>query len=127
MVALLPILHRWSGHLLALLGLAHTSLAVPTLLRRPDAETVWFAGTGLALLLLVFLNVAFRRWPHDAIVRRLCHGSNVAFSLFGGAAVLAVPEPQAYAVFLFILAQTLSAFGSMPKERDSSGSRSPAT
>ena len=114
MAASLPIVHRWSGYLLALLGVAHTSLAVPTLLRRPDSETVWFAGTGLALLLLVFLNVAFRRGAHDAVVRRLCHGSNVAFSLFGGAAVLAVPEPQAYAVLLFILVQTVSAFGVTP-------------
>ena len=116
MAASLPIVHRWTGYLLALLGVAHTFLALPTLLRRPDAETVWFAGTGLALLLLVFLNVAFRRGPQDAVVRRLCHGSNVAFSLFGGAAVLAVPEPQAYAVFVLILAQALSAIGATPKQ-----------
>jgi hypothetical protein len=103
--------HSWSGYLLALLGVVHASLALPSLVRSPDYETVWFAGTGLGLLLLVFLNVAFRRAPQDPVVRRLCHGSNLAFSLFGVAGALAVPEPQAYAVLLCILVQTASALG----------------
>lgn len=104
-------IHRWSGYLLALLGIVHTSFAVPTLLKRPDPDTVWFAGTGLALILLVFLNVAFRRASRDAVVRRLCHGSNLLFSLVGVAGVVTVREPQAYAVFALMFAQTIAAFG----------------
>jgi hypothetical protein len=49
----------------------HTSLAVPSLVRGPESETVWFAGTGLALILLAFLNVSFRRASGDRVVRRL--------------------------------------------------------
>ena len=107
--------HRWTGVLLALLGTVHTALAVPSLAKGPEPDAVWFAGTGLAMLLLVLVNVAFRRGgSRDAVTRRLTHAANVGFLGFGAIAVLAVGEPQAFAILVLLAAQALAAFGLPP-------------
>ena len=103
--------HRWAGILLALLGTVHTTLAVPSLAKGPEPDTVWFAGTGLAILLLVLVNVAFRRGGcRDVVTRRLTHAGNLGFLTFGAVAVLAVGEPQAYAILVLLAAQAIAAF-----------------
>ena len=109
--------HRWVGILLALLGTVHTALAVPSLARGPEPDAVWFAGTGLAMVLLVLVNVAFRRGGcRDFVTRRLTHAANLGFLGFGAVAVLAVHEPQAYAILVLLAAQAVAAFA-LPQPR----------
>lgn len=111
-------IHRWSGYLLALLGMVHASLAVSSLLKGPDRDTVWFAGTGLAVVLLVLLNVALRRGGfRDPITRRLTHAANLGFLGFGFAAVVAVAEPQAYTILALLAVQAATAFALLAAPR----------
>jgi putative Ca2+/H+ antiporter (TMEM165/GDT1 family) len=103
--------HRWAGILLALLGTVHTALAVPSLAKGPEPDAVWFAGTGLAMVLLVVVNVACRRGgSRDVVTRRLTHAANLGFLAFGAVAVAAVHERQAYAIVVLLAAQAIAAF-----------------
>lgn len=91
------------------LALAHTGYtAVAFGSWSPGA--VWFAGTGLGLLLLSALNLAARRAvPVPGPVARLAVVANAVGLLFGLGAVLAVPEPQAFVVLAGLAGLALSA------------------
>ena len=72
-------------------------------------EAVWFLGTGLGLLLLALMNLAHVGLgpcpqPTAVAVRYV----NWFFVAFGVAAVVAVPEPQAYVVLAALLGQALA-------------------
>lgn len=94
----LRIVHRLASGLLALIALTHAGLTW----RFYDAwspDAVWFLGTGLGLLLLALLNLShIGVEPCRQPTTRLVRATNWGFAVFGVAAILAVPEPQAYAV-----------------------------
>jgi hypothetical protein len=74
----------------------------------PDA--VWFLGTALGLLLLAGINrghigLSPCNMPTAPIVR----GANVLFAVLGVGAVVAIPEPQAYAVLACLVVQAVAA------------------
>lgn len=101
-------LHRGSSWLLAILALVHSALTF----RRGVGwapEAVWFLGTGLGLLLLALMNLAHVGLgpcpqPTAVAVRHV----NWVFVAFGVAAVVAVPEPQAYLVLAALVGQALA-------------------
>ncbi|MGH9660977.1 MAG: hypothetical protein ACRD96_20690 [Bryobacteraceae bacterium] len=71
--------------------------------------TVWFLGTGLGLMLLAVMNLAHVglepcRMPTAPAVR----AANWVFALFGGGAVVAVPELQAFVILAALVAQAIS-------------------
>lgn len=108
------LIHRSSGLLLLLLGLIHSALTA-CIYGDLGADALWFAGTGLAMVLVALLNMVVRRTgTSDAGVRLICHGANLAFLLVGVWGILAVGEPQAYVGFALHVAQTLSAFALFP-------------
>lgn len=79
----------------------------------PDA--VWFLGTGLGLLLLAALNVShIGEEPCRLPTTRPVRGANWVFLVFGGAAALAVPEPQAYVIVACLAAQALASRRTLP-------------
>jgi hypothetical protein len=106
--------HRVASGLLAGIALAHSGLTFvfyPTW----SPDSVWFLGTGLGLLLLALLN-----WTHVGIepcrlpTARLVRLANWAFVLFGIGAVVAVPEPQAFAVLAALVGQAVVARWTLP-------------
>jgi hypothetical protein len=79
--------------LLGVLHIAATFLIFDHLTQR----ALYFAGTGLAGIILAFFNFAtFRQTSADRLSHSLVHVSNGLMALFAVFAVLAVPEPQAY-------------------------------
>lgn len=101
-------LHRGSSRLLAVLALLHAGLTFRLGLGwTPDA--VWFLGTGLGLLLLALMNLAhvgLGPCPQPTAVA--VRYANWFFVAFGVAAVLAVPEPQAFLVLAALAGQALA-------------------
>jgi hypothetical protein len=101
-------LHRGSSWLLAVLALIHSALTF-RLGVGWSPEAVWFLGTGLGLLLLALMNLAHVGLgpcpqPTAVAVRYV----NWCFVAFGVAAVVAVPEPQAYLVLAALVGQALA-------------------
>lgn len=106
--------HRLASGLLGLLALVHATLTF-VIYRGWSADAVWFLGTGLGLLVLATVNLAHVgvepcRLPTAAVIRR----SNWLFALFGVAAVMAVPQPQAYAVLVGLLGQAVAGRWTLP-------------
>lgn len=85
-----------SATLCALLGVAHTIVTF-FLFHALSQRALYFAGTGLAILILVMFNVAIvQSTAPSRLSRNLLHGANALISIFAVLAILAVPEPQAY-------------------------------
>lgn len=101
-------LHRGSSWLLAIVALGHSALTFRLGVGWAP-EAVWFLGTGLGLLLLALMNLAHVGLgpcpqPTAVAVRYV----NWLFVAFGVAAVVAVPEPQAYLVLAALVGQALA-------------------
>lgn len=111
---LLRIVHLLASGLLALIALAHSALTW-RFYGAWSADAVWFLGTGLGLLLLALLNLShIGIEPCRQPTTRLVRAANWGFTLFGIGAVLAVPEPQAYAVLVALGAQAIVAHWTLP-------------
>ena len=79
----------------------------------PDA--VWFLGTGLGLLLLSALNIShIGVEPCRLPTARLVRAANWLFLLFGIAATVAVPEPQAFVLLACMCAQAVASHWTLP-------------
>ena len=80
-----------------------------------SSRAVWFLGTGLGLLLLAALNISHvGEEPCRQPTVRLVKPVNWLFLAYGVAAVVAVPEPQAYAVLLGLAGQAVAAHKTLP-------------
>ena len=106
--------HLGASWLLALLAVAHSALTA-VFYDRWTANAVWFLGTGLGLLLLAVLNLThIGVEPCRHLSARLVRIANPVFALFGVGAVIAVPEPQAFAVLLGLTAQAIAGQWTLP-------------
>ena len=106
--------HFLSTVLVCLLATVHSGLTwVVYEAWTPDA--VWFLGTGLGLLLLGILNITHLGIePCRRPTARLVRTANWVFAGFGLGAVMAVPEPQAYAVLLGLAGQAFAGLRTLP-------------
>ncbi len=79
------------------LGVAHTIFTF-LIFHHLTERALYFAGTGLAAILLALLNIA--TWcapaPPNRLSRSLTHAANALLAMFAVAAIIAVPQPQAY-------------------------------
>jgi hypothetical protein len=109
---MLRLLFWASATVCGLLGLIHTGVTFIAY-RSLTPGAIWFAGTGVGMLLLAVLNLsAWRTSYSDPFVRYSTIAANLAMSVLGLFAVKAVPEPQAFAVlasFIGLLITSLSA------------------
>ena len=76
---------------------------------------MWFAGTGLGLLVLAGINLAYIgvepcRQPTTKAIRI----ANYLMAAFGVAACIAVPEPQAGVVLAALVGQAVAALRTLP-------------
>jgi len=107
-----------SASICALLGVVHVGFTFANYEHLSPAA-VWFAGTGMALLLLAALNWVTLAGPTPRpAVRRLLVGLNLLMVIHAVLAVRAVGEPPAYVVLATCVGLTLSArFGSRDTRR----------
>src|SRR5512145_567414 len=91
--------------LVLLLGCGHI-LATPAFYPGFTAESLWFAGTGLALVFLGLFNWAIWRAPTQAGLN-LCILANTLASVYGLLIPWRVPEPQAFVAEIAFLAALL--------------------
>ncbi|MCA1591524.1 MAG: hypothetical protein LC754_02510 [Acidobacteria bacterium] len=108
---MLKIIHRICAYLLVALGVVHV-LFTFCAYERLTPGAVWFAGAGLALVFVGFLNIAHGRGAgRDRVVRVLSHVANLLCLALGVSSVVVVQEPQAYFGLLLIALLTLTAYG----------------
>ncbi len=103
-------MHQISSWLLVALGVVHTSLT-PMFYGRLSPGAMWFAGSGLAMIFVGFLNVALRRGAGgDRLARALCYSANLVTTVFGFLIVLVDSEPQVIFGLVLITVMTVTAF-----------------
>ena len=79
--------------LIIALGSLHSTLTF-VFYKEFSPRALWFFGTGLALVMLGFLNVANYRHGDDKTIRLLCAVSNLIFTALFTAASFIMFEPQ---------------------------------
>jgi hypothetical protein len=105
----LKTVHKIGSWLLVALGVVHTSLT-PMFYGRLSVGAMWFAGSGLAMIFVGFLNIALSRGAgSDGLVRILCHTANLMTSVFGVMIVVVNYEPQVIFGLVLIFLMTLTA------------------
>ena len=103
-------LHKISSILLVALGAVHTALT-PVFYGRFTLNALWFAGSGLAMLFVGFLNIALSRdVGRDRLIRILCYVANLLTVFFGFLMVTQNREPQVIFGFVLIVLMTTTAF-----------------
>ena len=103
-------MHKISSWLLVALGIVHTSLT-PMFYGRLSVGAMWFAGSGLAMIFVGFLNVALNRGAgRDRLVRTLCYVANIITAVFGAMIVVVDYEPQVIFGLVLIFLMTITAF-----------------
>ena len=104
------LLHRSASVVVAALGAVHAVLTF-VIFDSWSPDAVWFFGTGLSLVALAVMN-----WAHvglepcDLPTAPVVKYVNVAYAVFGLAAIAAVPEPQAFILAAAILLQAGAGF-----------------
>lgn len=107
-------LHVVASGLLLLLAVLHSGVTA-FLYDTWAPRTAWFLGTGLGLLLLAALNLShIGIEPCRQPTVRLVKAANWVFLVYGVAAVVAVPEPQAVAVLVGLAGQAIAAHATLP-------------
>jgi hypothetical protein len=92
------------------LGVGHTALT-PVFVPGLNQGSIWFAGGGLALLFLGFLNAARLATPDAPRLRQLCLAANgVALPWIVLVTVVVPDAPQPYIASVAILSVTICAF-----------------
>ena len=93
--------------LISLLGALHIGFTYLNF-DRFDMDAVWFLGSGVAIVLAGFLNIALTR-SSDSVIRGLAVGTNLIFLLGFTGATLMLPQPQVYfGALLFLIAALFS-------------------
>jgi hypothetical protein len=99
--------HKANSCVLAGLGPLHT-LLTSVFYPRLGMDALWFAGTGLGVVLLALLNQAVLLSPmRDGL--NLSLAANLAGLLYGILIVIKLAEPQAYFALAAFLAVTCGA------------------
>lgn len=78
---------------------------------RLTVGAMWFAGSGLTMVFVAFLNVALNRGAgRDRLVKVLCYAANLLTLVFGGMIVFVTTAPQVIFGLGLILVMTTTAF-----------------
>lgn len=106
---MLRTIHKIITGLIVALGLLHVSVTFFDY-DSFSVEALWFAGTGVAIILAGFLNlVLLRDVGRDKVVQILCVITNVVFAAMFASALLILPQPQVFfGLGLFVVATVFS-------------------
>ncbi len=112
--ARLRVVHLVVSCILALIATVHAGMTW-LFYRTWSPDAVWFLGTGLGLLLLAVLNLShIGIEPCRRSTARLVRAANWIFAAFGCAAVIAVPEPQAFVAGTMLVVQAIVSGWTLP-------------
>jgi len=118
---MLRTIHIVSSSLLAALGFVHTALT-PLFYGRFSLGALWFAGSGLTMIFVGFLNIALSRdVGRDRLVRILCYVANLLTVGFGLLFVTLDQEPQVLFGIVLIGLMTITAFTTGGARNNSGG------
>jgi hypothetical protein len=103
--------HKIVSGLIVALGFLHIGFTFHDY-DRLSLNAVWFAGSGVAIVLAGFLNIALiRGGGRDTVIRLLCFFTNLMFMLGFAAAAFMLPQPQVFfGLLLFACAAMISIF-----------------
>lgn len=95
--------------LVVILGLLHIAVTFHDF-DHLSMNAVWFAGSGVAIVLAGFLNIAMLRdVGNDRVICAMCIVTNVVFLLGFAGATFMLPQPQVYVgLLLFLVAAACS-------------------
>lgn len=106
---MLRTLHKISSSLLITLGIVHTVLT-PVFYGRFSLGALWFAGAGLAIIFVGFLNITLSRAiGHDRLAQICCYVANPLVVVFGFLLVTLDREPQVIFGLVLIVLMTSTA------------------
>ncbi len=88
-----------------LIGVIHVALT-PMFYPEFNLNAIWFAGTGLALIFLSFLNISAERVP-ERLILNLCILANFIFLIFSMLIIIILPDVQAWITLALALFVTL--------------------
>ena len=119
-------IHDIASYLLIALGAVHTALT-PVFYGRLTPNAMWFAGAGLAMVFVGFLNVILSRGAgRDSLARWLVYVANLLTLAFGAVTVVLDSEPQVIFGMLLIATITVAAFLLKVRNAPGSSRRSPS-
>ena len=107
---MLTAIHKVSSFLLIALGIVHTALT-RVFFQEFSIDALWFAGSGLAMIFVGFLNIVMSgEAGRDRLVRILCYAANLLTLVFGLVLIRLDREPQVILGLLLIAIMTITAF-----------------
>lgn len=107
-------LHLLASWTVTGVGLAHCAVTVFAF-HAWNERAVWFLGAGLGVLLVGTVNLAhIGLGPCRMPTTRFVRAANWAYLVFGAAALLAVPQPQAFALVLALGLQAIASRVTLP-------------
>lgn len=110
-------IHTAATVLIIILGLVHIGFTFHDY-NGLSMEAAWFFGTGIAIVLAGFMNIAMLRdGGKDTVIWAMALTTNVVFLLgFAGAAFM-LPQPQVFVGFLLFAGTTVYSFTINPKTK----------
>ena len=107
---MLKILYTLSVCLMITVGVVHTILT-PAFTFESVVGALWFAGAGLALIFVGFLNVSLMgNRDRNRATKALCHVANLMLTLYLIVLATVLAEPQAILALILSLIITGGAF-----------------
>ena len=99
--------HKIVAGIIIALGLLHVSMTFRGY-DRFSLGALWFAGSGVAIILAGFLNlILLREVGKDRVVWVLCLIANLTFAVMFVLALLLLPQPQVFVGAALFIAATL--------------------
>ena len=97
------LIYKTASYLVLLLGIIHTSMT-PVFYDSFSKDALWFAGTGLSLIFLGFLNSAALK-ASIAAIYNICIISNVISVIYFALIVIVLPKPHAFLGVLLVICE----------------------
>lgn len=92
------------------LGVIHIALT-PVFYKQLTLQAMWYTGSGLALVLLGFINVAyFRQAGQDTLLQTMCIFSNAISVIFMAVLAFINRQPQVFLGLGLLSVQTVMVF-----------------
>jgi hypothetical protein len=95
---------RITSFIIVLIGLVHLFMGLPF---KMNEESLWFAGSGLAVLFSGFVNIIALEKNSSSLSRGVAFAGNVVNSLMFYFACIIFKEPQVYFGFTIYLLATV--------------------
>ncbi len=108
-------IHKIASVIIVILGLVHIGFTFLDY-NGLSMNAAWFFGTGIAIVLAGFMNIAMLRdGGKDTVIWAMCLIANVVFLLGFAGATFMLPQPQVFIGALLFAITTIYSFFINPK------------